>query len=356
MRIHNNIAMMNISHQYKVNTGVQSKTVEKLSSGYRINRAADDAAGLQISEKMRMQIRGLDRGVKNARDGVSLLQTGDGALEEVHSLLQRMRELTIQSLNDTYTDQDRAACQMEFDALQSEIDRITGTVEFNGEKVFEQHTSPYYQCEGNIVWEQSQPHVINDGSNELVITYRTKEADAPKTATITVPPGMYTTQELMDEIDDAILEQGLESTGISVEYTKDKTCNLNLEGGERIDTIGGSLSYLFNKMYQGGNFGALIGTTIFANEYAELEITTENNELIFDIEGFDGTKTTKSIIIPPDKYTREKLIDYLNTYELVGTDVKASAHGNGIRLEGANSIVTGFKGNMFRIDPRPGKI
>lgn len=347
--VHNNLAMMNASRQFKINTGNKAKSAEKLSSGYRINRSADDAAGLQISEKMRWQIRGLNRGTQNAQEGVSWIQTGDGALEEVHAILQRMRELTVQSLNDTNTPEDRAACQAEFDELQSEIDRITGTTQFNAQNIFDEHESPYYQHEGNINWLQSQPHVITDGKNDLVIGYRTTIDGAPKTATLTVPAGIYTTQELMDEIDDAITAQGLDKEGIVVEYTEEGICNLNLEGGEIIDTMEGGLSYLFYEMYEGGGYGALIGTTIFADEYVELKITNQNNHLEFDIEDFGGNVNRMSITIPDGKYTRSEIIDYLNA-ELAATDVRAVAYGTGIKLEGADSIVTGFKGNMFKID------
>lgn len=109
----------------------QSKSTEKLSSGYRINRAADDAAGLSISEKMRGQIRGLDQASTNAQDGISLIQTAEGALNETHSILQRMRELAVQAANDTEVDEDREAIQQEIDQLVSEVDRIATTTQFN---------------------------------------------------------------------------------------------------------------------------------------------------------------------------------------------------------------------------------
>ena len=109
----------------------QAKSTEKLSSGYRINRAADDAAGLSISEKMRGQIRGLDQASTNAQDGISLIQTAEGALNETHAILQRMRELAVQSANDTNVQKDRDAIQEEIDQLASEIDRIATTTQFN---------------------------------------------------------------------------------------------------------------------------------------------------------------------------------------------------------------------------------
>ena len=255
----------------------------------------------------------------------------------------------MQSLNDTNTDADRAALQAEFDALQSEIDKITKTTQFNTQNIFDEHESPYYQNEGNVAWDQSQIHVISNGANDLVIKYRPQEADAQKTAAITVPAGEYTTQELMDEIEDALMAQGLDQEGIVVEYTDQGNCNINLEGGEILDSFGGGLSYLFYEMYEGGSFGALIGTTSFPNEYVELAISSENNTLEFDIEDFDGNVQNVSIRIPNGDYTRSEIIDYLNN-ELSGTDVSAMAYGTGIKLEGANSIVTGFKGNMFKID------
>jgi flagellin len=112
-----------------------SKSTEKLSSGYRVNRAADDAAGLSISEKMRGQIRGLNQASTNAEDGTSLIQTAEGALSEMHSVIQRMRELTVQASNDTYVTADRAAIALELRALTSEIDRISSQTEFNTMKL-----------------------------------------------------------------------------------------------------------------------------------------------------------------------------------------------------------------------------
>ena len=136
MRINHNIAALNTYRQLNTANGAQSKSMEKLSSGLRINRAGDDAAGLAISEKMRGQIRGLDMASKNAQDGISLIQTGEGALNETHSILQRMRELAVQAANDTNDDDtDRAAIQDEVDQLAREITRISETTEFNGKKL-----------------------------------------------------------------------------------------------------------------------------------------------------------------------------------------------------------------------------
>lgn len=131
MRINHNIAALNTWHQLTSNSSNVQKSLEKLSSGLRINSAADDAAGLAISEKMRAQIRGLEQATRNAQDGISLLQTAEGALNETHSILQRMRELAVQSSNGTLTDEDRDKIQEEVDQLIEEIDEIAQDTQFN---------------------------------------------------------------------------------------------------------------------------------------------------------------------------------------------------------------------------------
>ncbi|MDD6155430.1 MAG: flagellin [Lachnospiraceae bacterium] len=135
MVVQHNMQAMNASRVLNVTAGQQAKSTEKLSSGYRINRAADDAAGLSISEKMRKQIRGLDRASTNAQDGVSAVQTAEGALAEVHSMLQRMNELAVQAANGTNSSKDISAISNEVTALKAEMDRIADTTDFNGKKM-----------------------------------------------------------------------------------------------------------------------------------------------------------------------------------------------------------------------------
>jgi flagellin len=135
MRINHNISALNTYRQLSINNSMAAKSLEKLSSGLRINRAGDDAAGLAISEKMRGQIRGLEMASRNAQDGISMIQTAEGALNEVHSILQRMRELAIQAGNDTNTSSDREEIQKEINQLTSEINRIANTTEFNTQKL-----------------------------------------------------------------------------------------------------------------------------------------------------------------------------------------------------------------------------
>lgn len=129
MRINHNIQALNAYRNLAANQSNISKNLERLSSGLRINRAADDAAGLAISEKMRSQIRGLQMAERNALDAISMIQTAEGALNEVHSILQRMRELAVQAANDTNTSEDREAIQKEINQLTSEINRIANSTE-----------------------------------------------------------------------------------------------------------------------------------------------------------------------------------------------------------------------------------
>ena len=136
MRIQHNITALNAYRNLTNNNSAVGKSLEKLSSGYRINRAGDDAAGLAISEKMRAQITGLETAQKNANDGISLVQTAEGALTEVHSMLNRMVELATQSANGTYSTANRQEMQKEILRLNEEIDRISETANFNGTKLF----------------------------------------------------------------------------------------------------------------------------------------------------------------------------------------------------------------------------
>ena len=135
MKIMHNMQAMNSNRMLGVNTLAQAKSTERLSSGYRINRAADDAAGLTISEKMRAQIRGLTQASANAQDGISCVQTAEGALNEVEDMLQRMNELAVKSANGTNTSADREAIQKEVSALQEEISRVAESTEFNTQKL-----------------------------------------------------------------------------------------------------------------------------------------------------------------------------------------------------------------------------
>ncbi|MFO7317381.1 MAG: flagellin, partial [Bacilli bacterium] len=160
MRIQHNISALNTHRNLAFNNSQAAKNLEKLSSGYKINRAGDDAAGLAISEKMRAQVRGLDMAYKNAQDSISLIQTAEGALNETHSILQRMRELAVQSANDTNVKDDREALQKEIDQLVEEIDRIAKTTEFNTQKLLDGSFKGTFQIGAN----ESQTMELNVGN------------------------------------------------------------------------------------------------------------------------------------------------------------------------------------------------
>lgn len=363
--IAHNLLAMNAERTLGVNTGNKTRAMEKLASGYRINRSADDAAGLAISEKMRRLIRGLNQGTENAQDGASWVQIGDGSLDEAHSMLHRMTQLSVQALNGTWTDSDRSAMQAEFEQLQKEIDRLTDASTFNENHIFAEHNVPYYQFEGNIRWMPNQKHIVGENNNTLSITYRMAEGERPQTAEIQVPPGQYTTKELVDEIDSALEKAGLFDKGMRFEFTTQGTCNLNLEGGVSIDEAKGGLAYLLYDVYEGGSTGALIGTTAFESDSPDVKLSIvagKNDEISFDIVSLDGTTIHKELKVPtePDLldptikrkgYTRPELIKWLND-SLADTSVRAVPYGKGIKLESDDSIITGLKGNMFKVDDK----
>ncbi len=189
MRIQHNISALNSHRQLGNNNSAIGKNLEKLSSGYRINRAGDDAAGLAISEKMRAQIKGLETAQKNAQDGISLVQTAEGALTEVHSMLNRMVELATQSANGTYEDTvDRANLQKEVKSLKSEIDRIADSTNFNGIKLLNGNLGGRKLTSGGQGGETGM--VVNGGSLEAgsaqTFTFTGAAAGVQAGATLTV--------------------------------------------------------------------------------------------------------------------------------------------------------------------------
>ncbi|MCR4651233.1 MAG: flagellin [Lachnospiraceae bacterium] len=160
MVVQHNLTAMNSNRMLGVTTGQQAKSTEKLSSGYKINRAADDAAGLAISEKMRRQIRGLTQASANAQDGISCVQTAEGALNEVHDMLQRMNELAIKAANDTNAVEDKDYIQSEITALISEIDRVQATTTFNNQMLLD----------GSFSGKKLQVGSESDAKNKIEIT------------------------------------------------------------------------------------------------------------------------------------------------------------------------------------------
>ena len=210
MIIQHNMEAANAQRQYKINVGEKSRTVEKLSSGYRINRSADDAAGLTISEEMRSQIRGLEKACRNVQDGSSLVQTADGALNEIHSINQRQRELLVQAANDTNTDADRESIDMEIWMLNEEKDRIYNDTEFNTIKIFKGKDQIIDGPKTTTVTNETWP--INDTSTSVKkdVIWVEKNTTPPQdvhTQTQRVVPGQFSstyteTEELNKKMPD----------------------------------------------------------------------------------------------------------------------------------------------------------
>ena len=192
MVVQHNLAAMNSNRMLGVTTKSQAKSTEKLSSGYKINRAADDAAGLSISEKMRRQIRGLSQASLNAADGISCVQTAEGALNEVHDMLQRINELAVKGENGTLTSTDRSYIQSEVKQLMSEIDRVQSTTTFNEKNLLD----GTFDNIGLQVGAESGQHIAitigNMGINELIgkalaegVTFKTNHVEEPEDADLT---------------------------------------------------------------------------------------------------------------------------------------------------------------------------
>lgn len=189
MVVQHNLTAMNSNRQLGITTSSQAKSSEKLSSGYRINRAGDDAAGLKISEKMRSQIRGLNKASTNAQDGVSLIQTAEGALNETHSILQRMNELAVQGANDTNQSIDRDAINQELSALTEEIDRISQTTQFNKQNLLD----------GGFVGRNLQVGANETQKITINIAAMNARAIGLKETTVCGTAEYYTTNEAVDK-------------------------------------------------------------------------------------------------------------------------------------------------------------
>ena len=230
MIVQHNMSAMNANRMLGITNSSLAKSTEKLSSGYKINRAADDAAGLSISEKMRSQIRGLNKASANAQDGISLIQTAEGALNESHSILQRMRELSVQASNGTETDDDREAVQKEISQLQDELTRISSTTEFNTMKLLD----------GSLGGGSSATGIKVDAS----VSNAALQASALKTTAAT--NGKYTSDRAISDADD--LNAG-DTTSLTVNFLNEKgeqesiTVNLKYKDATTLVSEDGSREY-----------------------------------------------------------------------------------------------------------------
>ena len=273
MVVQHNLTAMNANRQLGITTSSQAKSSEKLSSGYRINRAGDDAAGLKISEKMRSQIRGLNKASSNAQDGVSLIQTAEGALNETHSILQRMNELAVQGANDTNQSIDRDAINQELSALTEEIDRISQTTQFNKQSLLDGgFTGKSLQVGAN----QNQKITIN-------IAAMNARAIGLKETQVSGTASYYTTNEVVKNQKVKVTAGGAGSATLRQCIGKRAACNAVLTKTMIQSITGTTSAYVVN----GKNFA----TTNSTGARGELSKVAMCAAQIFKVAG------TKSIIV-----------------------------------------------------------
>ncbi|MHB8128192.1 MAG: flagellin N-terminal helical domain-containing protein [Mobilitalea sp.] len=288
MRINHNISALKANNQLAKTNNQLDKSLEKLSSGYRINSAADDSAGLAISEKMRTQISGLDQASRNASDGISVIQTAEGALVEVEAMLQRMRELAVQSANGIYTAQDREAIQSEIDQLSSEITRISETTEFNTMTLLDGNIDRKSYSSDNNVNLISLSDTVSVGDYTLVVTQDARQAVA-----------------LGDE-------SAFAGVGTAVTILSTQTGSININGESIVVNIGDTLDDVFTKLRDAGD---TVGVSVFAVAAAATASTTNN----LDLAGYTSKTWTggdRLAFVSSDYGADEKIEIYCDDPEL----------------------------------------
>lgn len=310
MVVQHNLTAMNANRQLGVTSGAQAKSAEKLSSGYKINRAGDDAAGLKISEKMRSQIRGLDKASDNAQDGISLIQTAEGALNESHSILQRMNELAVQGANDTNQSIDRDAINQELDALTEELNRISETTQFNKQNLLD----------GNFKDKNLQ--VGANAKQKIAISIDCMNADALGLGKETVKQGGNTPTKVV-------------YNGMSFEYKTSMTV-----GSNKTAAISAFQKSILQKVGSAGNFIAQYDDTTGSIYY---KATIDGKEKRFA----SATTAQKSYLADQKAIVEKAINDDFQKY-VKTSKASATAGGNGeIRnkarvddYEAANNTIT----------------
>lgn len=341
MIIGNYISSLTILNNIKENKVANSKSMSKLSSGIRINKAADDAAGLGISEGMKAKIRLLKQSTRNAYDTKNMIQTMDGALGEVSSLLQRMRELSVQTLNDTLSKEDKESAQMEFRQLQLAIDNFTKDAEWNTRPLFEPHMPTYYQFEGNQKMN-SAFKIVNGINNDLELSIN------GSVHKIYLEEGYYSINELVDNIDTKLMEI---NSDIIINVTENNTVTLQAENNSSIDYIKGGAAFIFYEYSIGTPPGMIIGVTEFAED-GRLNIVSGSNDKLSFWVGADKEHTI-NFVPKSGGYSIDELIDIINTQlESQGeTEVEAIKYADKyIALASDKYVITGLSGNMIKID------
>lgn len=324
------------------------KALEKLSSGFDVNRAADDAASLAVSEKMRAIIAGLDQGVDNVNDGISYIHSVDGASQHIHNILNRLTTLANQASNGIYDVVDREAIDLEYQDLLDEIDQMTDTMDFNGIPLFEKHMEAYGMAEGNVI--HTDPIEINSKNDMLVFGYSVD--GVPSQCTIKIPHGTYSPAEVLADIIDTELYDTAPNLIIGVDENEQFT--IQVEPG-KLDYIGGSGSVLFFEGKLGSETGNLLGVTEFLSETARMYVKTgENDVMQFRL----GTEDTLySVTLTEGYYTHQELIDHINqkfSEAGISDTVKAvpeiNEAKNRIIALSSTKAVTGLSGNFLKMD------
>ena len=332
MVVQHNMTAMNANRMLGLTASSQSKSTEKLSSGYRINRAADDAAGLSISEKMRKQIRGLDQASTNAEDGVSAVQTAEGALNEVQDMLQRMNELAVQAANGTNSENDRAYIQSEIDQLVTEIDRVAETTKFNetyllkgdgvGGKYVDMGTTSVTGTGISITGDQTraQGTVTYSTDRDAVMTVAaTTDFSDDSTNTITIAGSSYALKDYAD-IDDlaAAISSNTKVNSVDLTYAKDVVATNNgsadfsLTHTNKTTTVSGDVTFKVASSFASDSKQATLkvgndsiaftlatkldeeGNLVFDEETTNQSIASKLTELNMSFTETDGVFTVKT--------------------------------------------------------------
>ncbi len=341
-------------NQRKKNEKGISKTLQKLSTGYSVNSAADDAAGLAVSEKLRGIKTGLIQGTDNVSDGISYVKTVEGASQEIHTILDRLKTLAVQSANGTYVDEiDRNAIDNEYQQLIEEINQITHKSDFNGVRLFDDHMACYGTNEGSKL-NDTQSIEINETNDTLIIGY-SMDNSTPSQCIVKIPHGIYRpTEKLADVIDTELFSS---APNIIINMNDNGVFTLQAEPGQ-VNTITGSARSLFFDSFIGSDQGFLIGVTRFMSETARLPIVTGKNDTMTFRLGEDNEYT---VVIPPSQnpngYTRTELIDCMNgLFQGSGIPVEATAmkndEGYDVIALGGDTYITGLAGNFIKLETR----
>ena len=337
MVIQHNIPALQ-SYNIVNNTSNQlQKAIQKLSSGLRINSAADDAAGLAISEKMRAQVRGLDKAVSNAQDGISLIQTAEGALGETHSILQRMRELSVQAANDTLTQQDRSYIQVEIDQLRDEVTRIGNTTQFNKKKLLNGDSAALWSSDNN-----ETKAIINGGLREIDQFGQKKSVEGNYKIKVKADPGQGEVQKsdiMKVKHNDVLMNK---STSIQSGVTDVNVTNAPAGNYQVSLTEAGTAGAVLTGAYGIGGTKYTTTTTLDYNAITspvtKISIQTTDGTEIWSTSGSDLFKQGTNAATADDQAKffagSTSATDYGVTFSGVKDEITAAARAKGITLSG----------------------